>query len=107
MILYNIELETDFHDFLMENIKEAREFALQNSDLICFITISKAKKDDPDFYSGCSFCAFLNYNPKYITYTLSGYGSHGLEISETEYSNLERLYKSLIRNNNIDSVFEN
>ena len=140
MILYNIELEEDFHNFLIENIKEAKEFALQNSDLVCFITVSKANKNDAGYYDARhSFSASLNYKPKpdpknpnddliriedyiaeklhddsylnYLSMNLhsisDGYGSHTLQISETEFDNLERLYKSLIRNNNIDSIFEN
>lgn len=60
MIYKQIELDDKFHEFLMNNIYEAKDFARSNPQMECFISVSFPERTD------ClDISVFLNYVPNH------------------------------------------
>ena len=60
MIYKQIKLDDKFHDFMMENIYEAKSFAKSHPERICFITVAFPETEDSSYPD---ISVILNYQP--------------------------------------------
>lgn len=127
MIYKHIDIEEDFHIFLLNNIQEASDFVKSNPERDCFLTIG-INEDKTDIST------FLNYVPNYDIsqelkdsliaerqaraeqypshYTnydvndweLGCYGSHSIDMTLEEFNILKNMWIALNREDRINDI---
>ena len=131
MFYKQIELDDKFREFLINNIYEAKDFAITNPQMECFISVSFPETNETDYPD---ISVFLNYVPNHNisqelkdsltverksysnykdciseeneshSWELGCYGSHRIGLSLEEFKKLESTWKASNRENSIDDI---